>query len=92
MYSHVSNALSRCLPNGFLIRCGLPCTSAFQKLPTPVIAILSFIYPVVAILVDYIFYSQDLNNLQLMGVFLILFSAAAVNLEWKIVPTRTSIL
>ena len=53
--------------------------SAFQKLPTPLIAVLSFIYPAVAILVDYIFYDKVLHGLQFVGVLLILFSSFAVN-------------
>ncbi len=53
--------------------------SAFQKLPTPLIAVMSFIYPVVAIGVDYIFYSQSLSIGQLVGIALIMFGSFAVS-------------
>jgi drug/metabolite transporter (DMT)-like permease len=53
--------------------------SAYQKLSTPVIAVLTFLYPVVAILVDFIFYHKSLSPLQFVGVFLIMFSSFAVN-------------
>lgn len=53
--------------------------SSYQKLETYVVAVLTFIYPVVAIVVDYIFYSVSLSLLQLIGVGLIIFSGYAVN-------------
>lgn len=60
--------------------------SAFQKLQTPVIAVLSFIYPAVAILVDYVFYDQDLALSQFAGIACILASSAGVNLGWRLLP------
>lgn len=60
--------------------------SAFQKLKTAAIAILAFIYPVVAIIVDYVFYAQELSIWQMGGILLILVSAAGVNLGWKLIP------
>lgn len=60
--------------------------SAFQKLPTPTIAVLSFIYPAVAIVVDYLFYAQDLSARQFIGIALILTGSAAVNLGWRLLP------
>lgn len=62
--------------------------SAYQKLSTPVIAVLTFIYPVVAILVDFIFYEESLNALQFVGGFLILFSSFAVNQNITLTPWR----
>lgn len=53
--------------------------SAYQKLPTTTIAVMTFIYPVVAIFVDYFFYGVVLNTYQMIGVFLILFSSFAVS-------------
>ena len=58
--------------------------AAFQKLPTPAIAVLSFIYPVVAILFDYIFYDQSLYSTQFLGIGLILLGCLAVNMNWRI--------
>ncbi|MCP9269644.1 DMT family transporter [Xenorhabdus sp. XENO-1] len=53
--------------------------SAYQKLSTTVIAVLTFIYPAVAIIVDFVCYGKSLNAFQLLGVFLIMFSSFAVN-------------
>ncbi len=70
--------------------------AALQKLPTPVIAVLSFTYPAVAILVDYLAYSRDLSLGQWSGILLILLGSAGVNLKWRfglgrprISPART---
>ncbi|MTI46150.1 EamA/RhaT family transporter [Roseibium hamelinense] len=62
--------------------------SAFQKLPTPLIAVMSFIYPVVAIGVDYIFYDQSLTLAQFAGIGLIMFGSFAVNQNLPILPGR----
>ncbi|EOW1327147.1 DMT family transporter [Klebsiella aerogenes] len=56
--------------------------SAIQKLPTPVTGSLSFIYPLVAILVDYLVFHNTLAPLQLAGGVLILLAAAGNNLGW----------
>ncbi|MDT8882043.1 DMT family transporter [Klebsiella aerogenes] len=56
--------------------------SAIQKLPTPVTGSLSFIYPLVAILVDYLVFHHALAPLQLAGGGLILLAAAGNNLGW----------
>lgn len=56
--------------------------SAIQKLPTPVTGSLSFIYPLVAILVDYLVFHHALAPLQLAGGVLILLAAAGNNLGW----------
>ena len=53
--------------------------SAYQKLPTPLVAVLSFIYPLVAILVDYLAYGKALEPMQIAGGALILFGGYAVN-------------
>ncbi|MBM6580902.1 DMT family transporter [Microvirga sp. BT689] len=70
--------------------------AALQKLPTPVIAVLSFTYPAVAILVDYLAYGRDLSFGQWGGIVLILLGSAGVNLKWRfgfarlrISPART---
>ena len=57
---------------------------AFQKLPTNLIAILSFIYPITALLVDYIAFSTQVTLWQGIGVLLILLSVAAVKFNWSL--------
>ncbi|MBN3760075.1 DMT family transporter [Burkholderia sp. Ac-20365] len=61
---------------------------AIQKLPTAMTGALSFIYPVVAIVVDRIAFGQKLAWIQVLGAVLILLAAAGVNLGWRIVPSR----
>ncbi|MDR6201832.1 DMT family transporter [Paraburkholderia graminis] len=61
---------------------------AIQKLPTSMTGALSFIYPVVAIIVDRIAFGQTLAWIQVLGAVLILLTAAGVNLGWRIVPQR----
>jgi drug/metabolite transporter (DMT)-like permease len=55
--------------------------SGVQKLSVGPIAVLSFIYPAVAILVDYLVYGQNLSALQFAGIALILLGSAGVNLN-----------
>jgi drug/metabolite transporter (DMT)-like permease len=61
---------------------------AIQKLPTSMTGALSFIYPVVAIIVDRIAFGQTLAWIQVLGAVLILIAAAGVNLGWRVVPQR----
>ena len=61
---------------------------AIQKLPTAMTGALSFIYPVVAIIVDRVAFGQKLAWVQVAGAVLILLAAAGVNLGWRIVPQR----
>jgi drug/metabolite transporter (DMT)-like permease len=58
--------------------------AALQKLPTPVIAVLSFTYPAGAILVDYLAYGRELSLGQWSGILLILLGSAGVNLKWRL--------
>lgn len=46
--------------------------AAFQRLPAGMIAALSFIYPIVAILVDTIFFHTVLSAIQMLGILLVL--------------------
>jgi drug/metabolite transporter (DMT)-like permease len=69
--------------------------SGIQKLSVEPIAVLSFIYPGVAIIVDYVFYGQNLSTAQITGILLILFGSAGVNLNWTLgltprVPVKPS--
>jgi drug/metabolite transporter (DMT)-like permease len=61
---------------------------AIQKLPMSMTGALSFIYPVVAIIVDRIAFGQTLAWIQVLGAVLILLAAAGVNLGWRIVPQK----
>jgi drug/metabolite transporter (DMT)-like permease len=65
---------------------------AIQKLPTAMTGALSFIYPVVAILVDRIAFGQTLAWSQVAGAVMILVAAAGVNLGWRIVPARRALV
>jgi len=56
--------------------------SALQKLPTATAAPLSFIYPAVAMLVDYVAYGQRLSAGQWLGAGLIFLAVAGVSLGW----------
>ncbi|WP_255675960.1 DMT family transporter [Pusillimonas sp. MFBS29] len=53
-----------------------------QKLPTSITGALSFIYPVVAILVDWIAFGYRLQWMQWLGVAAILLAAAAMQQGW----------
>jgi len=61
--------------------------AAFQKLPVTSIAVMSFIYPVVAMLCDFLIYGTKVEVSQIMGMALVFFSSLAVNLGWKAVPS-----
>lgn len=56
---------------------------AIQRLPTHLIGALSFIYPLVAILVDIIAFGQRLHPAQLVGAAAILIAAAGATLGWS---------
>lgn len=60
---------------------------AIQKLPTNLTGSLSFIYPIVAILVDFLAFGHRLHPLQLAGAAAILFAAAGSTLGWSL-PRR----
>ncbi|MGJ4859025.1 EamA family transporter [Labrys sp. La1] len=56
---------------------------AIQKLPTSLTGALSFIYPVVAILVDFVAFGHRLDWLQMVGAGAILVAAAGMTLGWS---------
>lgn len=56
---------------------------ALQKLPTHLVASLSFIYPVVAVATDYLAFDQRLHALQLSGAAAILVATAGMQLGWS---------
>lgn len=58
--------------------------SAYSKLTTPVIAIMAFIYPVVAILADWVVYDLPITGWQTLGFLMIAVASLGVNLGWPI--------
>ena len=57
---------------------------AVPKLSVPVIAVLQFIYPLTAVLVDWVVYGRALTPLQGLGVALIVLASLGVNLGWSL--------
>lgn len=57
---------------------------AVQKLPTYLQGAFSFIYPVVAILVDYVAFGHQLHVPQLIGAAVIVLSAMGLTFGWKL--------
>ena len=64
---------------------------AIQKLPTHLQGSLSFIYPVVAILVDVIAFGHRLHLTQIVGATAILIAAAGMNLGWTLWKSKTPV-
>ncbi|AZL73147.1 DMT family transporter [Pseudomonas oryziphila] len=62
--------------------------SAIQRLPTALTGALSFIYPIAAILVDWVAFGHRLAPLQWLGVGLILLAAAGMQQGWWLRPAR----
>nr|UKE84923.1 DMT family transporter [Pectobacterium sp. PL152] len=58
--------------------------SAIQKIPTALVGALSFIYPVIAALVDWAAFGHRLDAMQLAGTIAILLSAAGMTFGWRI--------
>lgn len=64
--------------------------SAYPRLTTPLIGVLTFIYPLVAILIDWFFYGHPLGLVQSTGVILIAFGTLGVRLGWQLPRRRVS--
>lgn len=60
--------------------------AAIQALPTARVAVLSFIYPAVALAVDHLFYDQHLGWPQWLGIALIALGNLGVSLGWRLAP------
>ncbi|EOJ9612914.1 DMT family transporter [Serratia marcescens] len=72
-----------------LVHTGLMSTllyGAIQKIPTSLVGALSFIYPAVAIVVDWAALGHRLSLLQLLGTLAILGAAAGMNFGWRLSP------
>ncbi|SBS40055.1 aromatic amino acid exporter [Marinomonas spartinae] len=57
---------------------------SFQKLPTSLIALLSFIYPITALFVDHFAFSTHISVTQILGVIMILIAVSAVKFHWRL--------
>lgn len=66
--------------------------TAFQRLSAGMIASLSFIYPIVAILVDFTFFHTTLSSTQMSGILLILAAVVANQRGWNLPILRISSL
>ncbi|QPC91219.1 DMT family transporter [Mesorhizobium sp. INR15] len=64
--------------------------SAYPRLTTPVIGVITFIYPVVAIIVDWAIYAHPLGLAQAAGMALIALASLGVRLGWRF-PRRRSV-
>jgi drug/metabolite transporter (DMT)-like permease len=58
--------------------------SAYRYLPVAKIAVLAFVYPLVALLLDYLLYGQRLVGMQWLGLLLIVLGTLGVNLRWSV--------
>lgn len=63
---------------------------AIQKLPTSLTGALSFIYPVVTIVVDVLAFGIRLQPMQIVGAAVILLAAAGSTLGWSVIPKGAS--
>jgi len=61
--------------------------AAFQHLSAERIAALSFIYPLVAIVVDLVFFNLTLGVVQIVGMLLIFVAIVAYQRNWRFSPT-----
>lgn len=57
--------------------------SAYPRLPVVTIAVLAFVYPVIALLLDFVLYGRTLQPVQVVGVTLIVVGTLGVNLKWR---------
>ena len=62
--------------------------SAYPRLPVGTLAVIAFVYPGVALLLDYLLYGQALGLLQGAGLALIVVGTLGVNLKWRLFRMR----
>jgi drug/metabolite transporter (DMT)-like permease len=62
--------------------------AAFQRLPAAMIASLSFIYPIVAIVVDMLFFHTVLSAMQMFGIALVMVAVVANQRDWQLSSPR----
>ncbi|MCB8748979.1 DMT family transporter [Rhodoferax sp. U2-2l] len=58
--------------------------SAYPRLKTPVIGVLTFIYPLVAIFIDWAIYDHSLGIAQVVGMTMIVLGTLGVRLGWRL--------
>jgi len=64
--------------------------SSYPRLTTPVIGVLTFIYPVVAIIIDWAIYDHPIGLAQGVGMALIAVATLGVKLGWRLPIRRAS--
>ncbi|MET0290209.1 MAG: DMT family transporter [Pseudoxanthomonas sp.] len=57
--------------------------SSYRQLPVATIAVIAFVYPLVALLLDNLLYGHRLGGTQLLGLVLIVLGTLGVNLKWQ---------
>jgi drug/metabolite transporter (DMT)-like permease len=57
--------------------------SSYSRLPVVTIAVMAFVYPLVAVLLDYLLYGHQLALVQMIGLALIVVGTLGVNLKWS---------
>ncbi|WP_206184776.1 DMT family transporter [Thermoactinospora rubra] len=62
--------------------------SSYQKLPPSKIAVLSFIYPAVAMLADFVVYGHHISLVQALGIPFIVGASLGISLGWRLWPAR----
>jgi drug/metabolite transporter (DMT)-like permease len=62
--------------------------SALPRVPTPLIAVLSFVNPLTAIATDWLFFNRPLGLAQALGMVLIVVSTLGVKFGWRVTPGR----
>ena len=62
--------------------------SAIKRIPLNNIVILSFIYPISTIVIDYLFFDHVLTSTQILGTSLILLGVLGVKLHWNVFPLK----
>ena len=66
--------------------------AAYPQVSTPMIAVLSFVYPLVAISIDRCIYGHPLGPAQATGVALIALATLGVRLGWRLLPASATSL
>ena len=64
--------------------------AAYPQVSTPMIAVLSFVYPLVAIVIDWRIYDHPLGPAQATGMGLIALATLGVRLGWRLWPVSTA--
>ena len=64
--------------------------SSYPRLSTPVIGVLTFVYPVVAIIIDWAIYGHPIGIAQGLGMVLIAVATLGVRLGWRLPVRRGS--